>query len=50
MPGTTSRLEVADYLADYLKVTERAIYRLMQEGKPPAFRAGNWWFRREHLE
>jgi excisionase family DNA binding protein len=38
-------------VADYLKVTERTLYRLVQERKPPAFKVGNSWrFRREDLE
>ena len=38
-------------VADYLKVTERTLYRLVQEGKLPAFKVGNSWrFRREDLE
>ena len=38
-------------VADDLKVTERTLYRLVQEGKLPAFKVGNSWrFRREDLE
>ena len=38
-------------VADYLKVTERTLYRLVQDGKLPAFRVGNSWrFRREDLD
>jgi excisionase family DNA binding protein len=38
-------------VADYLKVTERTLYRLVQEGKLPAFKVGNSWrFRREDLD
>jgi len=38
-------------VADYLKVTERALYRLVQDGELPAFKVGNSWrFRREDLE
>ena len=38
-------------VADYLKVTERTLYRLVQEGKLPAVKVGNSWrFRREDLE
>ena len=38
-------------VADYLKVTERTLYRLVQDGKLPAFKVGNSWrFRREDLE
>jgi excisionase family DNA binding protein len=40
--------EVADYL---MKVTERTLYCLVQDGKLPAFKGGNSWrFRREDLE
>lgn len=38
-------------VAEYLKVTERTLYRLVQDGKLPAFKVGNSWrFRREDLE
>ncbi len=38
-------------VADYLKVTERTLYRLAQDGKLPAFKVGNSWrFRREDLK
>ncbi len=38
-------------VADYLKVTERTLYRLVQDGKLPAFKVGHSWrFRREDLE
>jgi len=38
-------------VADYLKVTERTLYRLAQEGKLPAFKVGgSWRFRREDLD
>ncbi len=38
-------------VADYLKITERTLYRLVQDGKLPAFKVGNSWrFRREDLE
>jgi len=38
-------------VADYLKVTQRTLYRLVQDGKLPAFKVGNSWrFRREDLE
>jgi len=38
-------------VADYLKVTERTLYRLAQEGKLPAFKVGGAWrFRRGDLE
>ncbi len=38
-------------IADYLKITERTLYRLAQEGKIPAFRVGSAWrFRRGDLD
>jgi len=38
-------------VADYLKVTERTLYRLAQEGKIPAFKVGgSWRFRRDDLD
>lgn len=38
-------------VAQYLKVTERTLYRLAQEGKIPAFKVGgSWRFRREDLD
>ncbi|WP_437487297.1 helix-turn-helix domain-containing protein [Sorangium sp. So ce1014] len=38
-------------VADHLKVIERTLYRLVQEGKLPAFKVGNSCpFRRENLE
>lgn len=38
-------------VADYPKLTERTLYRLVQEGKRPAFKVGNSWrLRREDLE
>ncbi len=34
-------------VAEYLKVTERTLYRLAQEGKIPAFKVGaSWRFKR----
>ena len=30
-------------VADYLKLTERTLYRLIQEGKLPGFKVGNSW-------
>ena len=30
-------------VAEYLKVTERTLYRLVQEGKIPAFKVGGSW-------
>jgi len=38
-------------VAGYLKVTERTLYRLVQEGKLPAFKVGNSWrFRRADID
>lgn len=38
-------------VADYLKVTERTLYRLVQEDSIPAVKVGNSWrFRRQDLE
>jgi excisionase family DNA binding protein len=38
-------------VADYLKLTERTLYRLAQEGKIPAFKVGgSWRFRRDDLD
>ena len=37
-------------VAEYLKVTERTLYRLVQEGQLPASKVGNYWpFRRDDL-
>ncbi len=30
-------------VAEYLKITERTLYRLVQEGKIPAFKVGGSW-------
>jgi excisionase family DNA binding protein len=30
-------------VADYLKLTERTLYRLTQDGKLPGFKVGNSW-------
>ena len=38
-------------VADYLKVTERTLYRLVQDGEVPGFKVGgSWRFRRDDLE
>ncbi len=38
-------------VAEYLKVTERTLYRLAQEGKIPAFRVGaSWRFKRADID
>jgi len=38
-------------VAQYLKVTERTLYRLAQEGRIPAFRVGaSWRFKRADID
>lgn len=38
-------------VADYLKLTERTLYRLVQEGKLPGFKVGSSWrFKRVDIE
>lgn len=38
-------------VAEYLKVTERTLYRLAQEGRIPAFKVGvAWRFRRSDID
>ena len=38
-------------VADHLKVTERTLFRLVKDGKLPAFKVGNSWrFRHEDVE
>ena len=38
-------------VADYLKLTERTLYRLVQEGKIPGFKAGSSWrFKQADIE
>ena len=38
-------------VADYLKLTERTLYRLTQDGKLPGFKVGNSWrFRLRDIE
>ncbi len=38
-------------VADYLKLTERTLYRLVQEGKIPGFKVGSSWrFKRADIE
>ncbi len=38
-------------VAEYLKVTERTLYRLAQEGKIPAFKVGaSWRFKRADID
>lgn len=37
-------------VAEYLKVTERTLYRLAQEGRIPAFKVGaSWRFKRADI-
>ena len=38
-------------VAQYLKVTERRLYRLAREGKIPAFKVGaSWRFKRAYID
>lgn len=38
-------------VADYLKLTERTLYRLVQEGRVPGFKVGNSWrFKRADID
>ena len=38
-------------VAEYLKVTERTLYRLAQEGRIPAFKVGaSWRFKRADID
>lgn len=38
-------------VAEYLKVGERTVYRLVQDGRLPGFKVGGTWrFRRDHLD
>ena len=38
-------------VGEYLKVTERTLYRLAQEGKIPAFKVGaSWRFKRADID
>ena len=38
-------------VAEYLKVTDRTLYRLAQEGKIPAFKVGaSWRFKRADID
>ena len=38
-------------VADYLKLTERTSYRLVQDGKVPGFKVGSSWrFKRADIE
>lgn len=38
-------------VAEYLKLTERTLYRLVQDGQVPGFKVGNSWrFKRGDIE
>ena len=38
-------------VAEFLKVTERTLYRLAQEGEIPAFKVGaSWRFKRDDID
>lgn len=53
MSTSTSEGEILTIkqVADYLKVTERTIYRLAAAQKIPAFKVGGMWrFRRSELD
>ena len=38
-----AKLMTVDEVADYLRVTEKTIYRLLRQGKIPATKVGNQW-------
>jgi len=38
-----AKLMTVDEVADYLRVTEKTIYRLLKQGKIPAAKVGNQW-------
>ena len=38
-----AKLMTVDEVADYLRVTEKTIYRLLKRGKIPATKVGNQW-------
>ena len=47
----TSGIMTIENFADYMKVTERTIYRLAAGGQIPAFKLGGTWrFRRGELD
>ena len=53
MPTSTNESEIVTIkqVADYLKVTERTIYRLAAAKKIPAFKVGGMWrFSRADIE
>lgn len=43
MPTSTSEILTIRQVADFLKVTERTIYRLAAAKKIPAFKVGGAW-------
>lgn len=46
----TERTLTTKELAEYLNVTERTIYNLLERGELPGFKVGvNWRFRREDI-
>jgi excisionase family DNA binding protein len=48
---TEDRILALREVADYLKLTERTLYRLTQAGRLPGFKVGNSWrFRLRDLE
>jgi excisionase family DNA binding protein len=48
---TGPRVLTVRELAGYLRVHQSTVYRLLREGKLPAFRIGsNWRFTREEIE
>jgi excisionase family DNA binding protein len=47
----TDEIMTIKELAAYLKVTEKSLYRLLSNGKLPAFKVGGAWrFRREEID
>ena len=49
--ATGPRVLTVRELAGYLRVHQSTVYRLLREGKLPAFRIGsNWRFTREEIE
>ncbi len=42
-PLTGTSLMTVEEVAKYLAVTERTIYRLVKEGRLPAYRVGGQW-------
>lgn len=51
MANSESDILTLDEVAAYLKAGKRTVYRLVAEGKLPAFKLGGTWrFRRSDLE